>query len=163
MKNFLLYSCLLLVIMLASCEHSLVYSEYKATTNGSWSKDDIKEFEISEMDSIASHDVFILIRNDNTFPYSNLFLIAEYNTPDDQVVRDTLEFEMAQPDGTWLGKGFGSVFENKLWYRENIVFSKPGVYKIELSHAMRQNGKVDGIDNLIGITDVGIEVERREQ
>ena len=62
-----------------------------------------------------------------------------------------------------MGKGFGSVFENKLWYKENIVFSTPGVYKIELSHAMRQNGKVDGIDNLIGITDVGIEVERREQ
>ena len=163
MKRIPLYSFLLVMIMFASCEDSLVYSEYKATTNGSWSKDDIKEFEISELDSIAAHDVFILIRNDNTFPFSNLFLIAEFNTPDDLVVRDTLEFEMAQPDGTWLGKGFGSVFENKLWYRENIVFSKPGVYKIELSHAMRQNGKVDGIDNLIGITDVGIEIERREQ
>ena len=153
----------LLIMLFASCENSLIYSEYKATTNGTWSKDDVKKFEISELDSIAPHDVFILVRNDNTFPYSNLFLIAEFNTPDDQVVRDTLEFEMAEPDGSWLGKGFGSVFENKLWYKENIVFSTPGVYKIELSHAMRQNGKVDGIDNLIGITDVGIEVERREQ
>ena len=163
MNKIPLYSLLLSVILLSSCSDSLVYSEYKATSNGAWGKDDIKEFEISEMDSIASHDVFILIRNDNTFPYSNLFVIAEFNTPDDRVIRDTLEFEMAEPDGKWLGKGFGSVFENKLWYKENIVFSNPGVYKIELAHAMRQNGKVDGIDNLIGITDVGIEVERREQ
>ncbi len=163
MKKIPLYSFLLTAFILASCSNSLVYSDYKATSNGAWSKDDVKEFEISEMDSIASHDVYILIRNDNTFRFSNLFLIAELNTPDDRVVRDTLEFEMAEPDGKWLGKGFGSVFENKLWYKENIVFSIPGVYRIELSHAMRQNGKVDGIDNLIGITDVGIEVERREQ
>ena len=51
--------------------------------------------------------------------------------------------------------------QDKLWYKENIVFDQNGVYTIELSHAMRQNGKVEGIDNLMGITDVGIEVERR--
>ena len=151
--------CALLV--LGSCTDSLVYSEYKATTNGRWNKDDIKKFEVSEMDSVATHDVFIVIRNDNTFPFSNLFLIAELNTPDNQIIRDTLEYEMADPEGNWLGKGYGSIRENKLWYKENIVFDQNGVYTIELSHAMRQNGKVEGIDNLLGITDVGIEVERR--
>ena len=151
--------CALLV--LGSCTDSLVYSEYKATTNGRWNKDDIKKFEVSEMDSVANHDVFIVIRNDNTFPFSNLFLIAELNTPDNQIIRDTLEYEMADPEGNWLGKGYGSIRENKLWYKENIVFDQNGVYTIELSHAMRQNGKVEGIDNLMGITDVGIEVERR--
>ena len=163
MKKVLTCICLLAIIIIAACEDNLVYSKYRVTTNGSWSKDDMKEFEISEMDSIAPHDIFILIRNDNTYSFSNLFLIAELSTPDDEVVRDTLEFEMAEPGGNWLGKGFGSVFENKLWYKENVVFSTPGVYRIELSHAMRQNGKVDGIDNLSGITDVGIEVERRER
>lgn len=163
MKRSLVFFCFINLILLVSCGDSLVYSDYTATSNGSWSKDDIMEFELSEMDSLAPHDIFILIRNDNTYPFSNLFLIAELNAPGDRVVRDTLEFEMAEADGSWMGKGFGSVFENKLWYKENIVFSSPGVYRIELSHAMRQNGKVEGIDNLIGITDVGIEVERREQ
>ncbi len=162
--KFSTITCFLLaLILLSSCKDSLVYSEYKPTSNGSWSREDVKEFEISEIDSLDSHNLYIMIRNDNTFPYSNLFLIAELNTPDDRVVRDTMEFEMARPDGSWLGKGAGSVIENKLWYKENIVFTSPGVYKIQLSHAMRQNGKVEGINNLKGITDVGIEVERREQ
>lgn len=153
----------LLILGFTSCSDSLVYSEYRATTNGSWNRDDIKEFLISEMDSVVPHDIYIMVRNDYSFPYSNLFLIAELSTPDEEVFRDTLEYEMARPDGNWLGKGAGSVIENKLWYKENIVFTKAGVYKIQLSHAMRQNGQVDGIDNLKGITDVGIEVERREQ
>ena len=163
MKKALSYFCLSALFLIAACDDTLVYSKYRVTSSGSWSKDDIKEFEIGEMDSIAPHDIFILIRNDNTYPFSNLFLIAELTTPEAEVVRDTLEFEMAQPDGKWLGKGFGSVYENKLWYKENVVFSSPGVYRIELSHAMRQNGKVEGVNNLTGITDVGIEVERREQ
>ncbi len=154
---------LLLISLLGSCSDKLVYSEYRATTNGTWSKNDQKEFNISEMDSVTPHDIYIMVRNDHTFPFSNLFLIAELSTPDDQVFRDTLEYEMARPDGTWLGKGAGSILENKLWYKENVVFSNPGVYKLKLSHAMRENGKVEGIDNLKGITDVGIEIERREQ
>ncbi len=161
MRNILFVS--LITILFVSCTDTLVYSEYSATTNGSWNRDDIKRFEVKDLDSLSPHDVFIMVRNDNTFPYSNLFLIAEINTPNRQIIRDTLEYEMAKPDGQWLGKGFGSVLENKLWYKENIVFDDAGVYTIKLSHAMRQNGKVEGIDNLKGITDVGIEIERSKE
>ena len=161
MRSILFLS--LFAILFASCTDTLVYSEYSATTNGSWNRDDIKRFEVKDLDSLSAHDVFIMVRNDNTFPYSNLFLIAEIKTPDKRIIRDTLEYEMAKPDGQWLGKGFGSVLENKLWYKENIVFADAGVYTIELSHAMRQNGKVEGIDNLKGITVVGIEIERRKE
>ena len=154
---------LFLVGCFVSCNNSLQYSRYKATSSGIWAKDDIVSFELAEMDSVRSHNMFIMIRNDNTFPYSNLFLIAQMTTPDETVIRDTLEYEMAAPDGRWLGKGAGSIHENKLWYKENIVFSPPGVYTIEISHAMRQNGKVEGIDNLIGITDVGIEIELTDE
>lgn len=153
----------LFLLTLVSCSDALVYSDFQATTDGQWNKDDTKEFQISKMDSISAHDIFIMVRNDNTYPFSNLFLIAEINTPDSRVIRDTLEYEMASPDGNWLGKGKGSILENKLWFKENIVFSPSGVYTIRLSHAMRQNGQVQGIDNLIGITDVGIEIEVREQ
>lgn len=151
-----------LLLCMVSCSDTLVYSDYEATTNGSWNRDDVKIFEVKDLDSVVPHDVFIMVRNDNTFPYSNLFLIAELNTPDNRIIRDTLEYIMAEPDGKWLGKGFGSVLENKLWYKENIIFSDSGVYTIQLSHAMRHNGQVEGIDNLKGITDVGIEIERQE-
>ena len=146
------------IVSIVACDDSIVKTDFKATNNGSWNKDNIVEFSFSELDTIQKHHMYINLRNDNTFPYSNLFLIAVLEYPNVEIVTDTLEFTMAQPDGTWLGKGYGSIKENKLWYKENIVFPSSGVYTLRLSHAMRKNGNVDGIVNLEGITDVGYEI-----
>lgn len=151
---------LLALTCMVSCDDSIVKSEYRATDGGSWNKDNIITFTFSEMDTVQKHDMFITIRNDETFPYNNLFLIAELNFPSGDIVTDTLEYEMALPDGKWLGKGYGSVKENKLWYKEKIVFPSSGVYKLRLSHAMRKTGNIDGVVNLEGVTDVGFEITK---
>ncbi len=151
------------VVFMVSCDDSIVKSDFKATTNGSWNRDSIVEFNFSGLDTLQSHQMFINIRNDNTFPYSNLFLIAALEYPNGDTVTDTLEYLMAQPDGTWLGKGHGSIKENKLWYKENIVFPSSGVYTLRLSHAMRKNGNVEGDVNLEGITDVGFEIVKSNE
>jgi len=156
-KFFMIFA---LVVLASSCDTDLVRSEYRATDGGAWNKDNTFEFTFSEMDSIEAYDLFINVRNDATFPYSNLFLIAELEAPTGETVKDTLQYEMALPDGTWLGKGYGSIKENKLWYKENIVFPVPGVYNLRISQAMRKNGSINGVENLEGITDVGFEIER---
>ncbi len=156
MRNFLMV--LLVLGFLVSCDKGIVTSEYRAIDENSWSKDSIVEFAFSDTDTIQKHDIFINIRNDESYPYNNLFLIAELAYPTGDIVTDTLEYEMAQPDGKWLGKGRGSIKENKLWYKENIVFPRSGVYSVRISHAMRKNGNVDGVANLEGVTDVGFEV-----
>lgn len=151
---------LITLLMLVSCDSNVIKSEYRSLNNGIWNKDEVLEFSISEMDTLQEHDIFIMVRNDNTFDYSNLFLIAALTTPEGEVIKDTLEYTMALPDGTWLGKGNGSIKENKLWYKENIDFPSSGVYTIAISHAMRKNGSVAGIVGLQGITDIGIEVTK---
>lgn len=154
---------LLATFLLLSCETGLVKSEYKATDNGVWEKDNQIEFTFSELDSLSQYNMFINVRNDDTFPYNNLFLIAELIGPDGSVEKDTLEYQMADPDGSWLGQGYGSLKENKLWYKENIVFPSSGVYTLKVAHAMRKNGKVSGVEQLQGITDVGFEIEQRNK
>ncbi len=138
----------------------MVSSEYKSLNGAVWNKEEVLEFSFSEMDTVQEYNLFINVRNDNTFPYSNLFLITSLSTPEGEVLQDTLEYNMALPDGTWLGKGSGSLKENKLWYKENIVFPTSGVYTLEVSHAMRKNGNVQGIIALEGITDVGLEITK---
>ncbi len=131
--------------------------------NGSWSMDNPIKFEFSKLDSIQTHNMFINIRNDNTFQFNNLFLITELEYPNGNTLKDTLEYKMAEPSGEWLGKGLGSIKENKLWFQEKIVFDDSGVYKVNITHAMRKNGDVDGIYVLDGITDVGLEIEKSTQ
>ncbi|MEE9361815.1 MAG: gliding motility lipoprotein GldH [Cellulophaga sp.] len=151
---------LLVLISFISCNKNVVKSEYKTTIEGDWSKDNIIEFTFSEIDTTRNHHMFINIRNDEFYAYSNLFLIAELTFPNGETVKDTLEYEMALPDGQWLGKGKGSLKESKLWYKENIVFPSSGVYTLQIHHAMRKNGNVDGIVSLEGITDVGYQIEK---
>lgn len=151
------------LLVAVSCDGNLVYSEYRATDGGNWGKEESMHFEFNLSDSISRHDVFINIRNDDRFPYSNLFLIATLNFPNGQVVKDTLEYEMAYPDGRWMGKGAGSIKENKLWYKEKIIFPLKGVYTFDLEHAMRRNGSVEGVESLPGITDVGLEISKSNQ
>lgn len=158
------YLCILLgMALLASCNSDLVFSQYRATNGAAWGNDETVKFDFNAPDTISRHHLFINIRNDNQFPYSNLFLIATFSFPDGTTVKDTLEYEMALPDGTWMGKGMGSVKENKLWYKENIIFPFNGVYTLELVHAMRKNGSVEGIQSLPGISDVGLDIEKSKE
>lgn len=157
------WGALFSIALLFSCNENLVKSEFQATQNGTWNKDSIYQFSFSEIDTVQKHHMFITVRNDASFPYNNLFLIAELEFPSGETVKDTLEYEMALPDGTWLGKGYGSIKENKLWYKENIVFPTSGVYNLSLSHAMRRNGSVNGVESLQGVTDVGFEIEKSNQ
>ncbi|WP_047417710.1 gliding motility lipoprotein GldH [Cellulophaga sp. Hel_I_12] len=151
---------LLSVLVLVSCDSAVLKSEYRATTDGKWDKDAILEFSFSEVDTLKQHHIFINLRNDETYEFSNIFLIAELNYPNGASVTDTLEYEMTMPDGEWLGKGTGSIKENKLWYKENIVFPVKGVYTLKIGHAMRKNGAAKGIIDLDGITDVGYQIEK---
>ncbi|MFT4831972.1 MAG: gliding motility-associated lipoprotein GldH [Psychroserpens sp.] len=151
---------ILVLIVLVSCETNTVHSEYKATNDGYWNKDNTISFKFTEQDTLTKNNIFINIRNDETYSYSNLFLIAELNFPTGETIKDTLEYEMSKPDGEWLGTGQGSLKENKLWYKENVVFPVKGVYTLEISHAMRKNGSVKGIMDLKGITDVGFQIEK---
>lgn len=149
----------LIIFILIGCESNEVYSEYK-TLSDNWPLDETLEFSLPVLDSTETYNLFFNVRNSNDFKYSNLFLIAGIEFPNGKVIIDTLEYQMAQADGSWLGTGY-SVKENKLWYKENIRFFEAGSYKVSVRHAMRNNAAVTGVSKLEGITDVGIIIEKR--
>lgn len=155
------YLLIFLGALLTGCGNAVEFSEFHPLENGRWNRDDIAEFKTPELSSDQVYDFYINVRNDESFPYSNLFLITEMESPEGETTRDTLEYVMAEADGTWLGLGYGSIKENKLWYKENIKLPVSGVYTIRIEQAMRKNGSVEGISELEGITDVGLEIERR--
>lgn len=161
MRSVLSVSFLILTMVLfLSCDRNRVYDEYESLRG--WHKDSIVNFELNNIDSTKVYDLFINLRNNNDYKYSNLFLITEIKFPQGKVISDTLEYEMTKPNGEWLGTGFGDVKENKLWYKENVRFEESGTYEVSIQQAMRKNGEVDGILELEGITDVGFRIEKSD-
>jgi gliding motility-associated lipoprotein GldH len=152
---------LIAVVLFISCDSKRVYDRYESLPS-TWNKDSIITFKLDNVDSLQTYNLFINIRNNNDFAFSNLFLITEIQFPYGKVITDTLEYRMTTPSGEWLGTGFGDVKENKLWYKENVRFDEPGDYKVYIQHAMRKNGDEEGIKDLEGITDVGFRIENTQ-
>ncbi|NOY47100.1 MAG: gliding motility lipoprotein GldH [Chlorobi bacterium] len=161
MQNKLSWFFVILLFGFTSCDSNRVFDAYKSVPN-KWHKDSIIEFNITPPDSILPYDLFVNIRNTSDYKYSNLFLIVEMNFPNGKVVNDTLEYLMTKPNGAFLGTGFSDVKENKLWYKEGMIFSETGDYKVKIQHAMRENGNIKGVENLEGITDIGFRIEQTQ-
>jgi gliding motility-associated lipoprotein GldH len=154
-------SGLLIVVLWFSCNQNVVFDKYQSIEDA-WDKDKTIEFNFTAPDSTQSYNLFINLRNNNNYKFSNLFLIAELNYPNGKTLVDTLEYQMAKPSGEFLGTGAFSLKENKLWYKgfkEPFVFNELGNYQLKISQAMRQNGSVEGVKLLDGITDVGFRIE----
>lgn len=127
--------------------------------DGEWGADEVVEFKLPQLDSLKSYDLFVNIRNNNEYKFNNLFLILSMNFPHGKTITDTIEYRMANPDGSWMGQGIGNVKENKLLYKQSVSFLEEGIYSIDIAQAMRNNGNVEGVTKLEGITDVGFSVE----
>ena len=149
------------IFLLGSCDSNRVYDEYKSVPD-EWQKDSVISFKVTPKDSIKPYNLFVNIRNTNAYKFSNLFLIVEMVYPHGKTITDTLEYQMTKPNGELLGEGLTDIKENKLWYKgydKPFVFEELGDYKIKIQQAMRNNGDVDGVNKLEGITDVGFRIE----
>ena len=143
-----------------SCNDSTVFDIYKPISKTQWHKDSIISFDFNPIDTISTNSIYINLRNNDDYQYSNLFLIVGIDFPNNFSVIDTLEYEMADAEGKFLGSGFTDLKENKLEYKSNVVFPITGTYNISVQHAMRKSGDIEGISLLQGITDVGLRIEK---
>ncbi|WP_274474914.1 gliding motility lipoprotein GldH [Mangrovimonas aestuarii] len=162
MQNRILAILFIFAFVLVSCDSNQVYDNYKSLPNV-WNKDSVVSFKVNPPDSINGYNLFVNLRNNNGYKYSNLFLIVEMVYPHGKTIKDTLEYKMAKPNGELLGTGFADIKENKLWYKGYeypFVFSEKGEYTVNIQQAMREAGEVNGVANLEGITDVGFRIEK---
>ncbi len=151
--------------LIISCDSNAVFDVYKPVPD-QWHKDSIASFNFKAPDTLKNYDLYVQLRNTNDYKFSNLFLIVELNYPNGKVVKDTLEYKMAAPNGELLGTGFTDVKESKLWFRgfkNTFKFNEKGDYTVNIQHAMRNNGDVNGVENLEGITDIGFRVEQAQK
>lgn len=150
---------LLAAILLFSCDKKRVFDEYKSV-GSAWHKDSVVTFDLPVLDSTKKYNLFVNLRDNNNYPFNNLFLIVSLEMPNGFTKVDTLEYQMANPDGTLLGNGFTDIKESKLFYKEDVKFR--GNYKVHIKQAVRQSGKIPGVQELEGITDVGFRIEQKD-
>lgn len=155
--NLFILSCFACLSL--SCDDKQVFDSYQSVGK-SWHRDSIVTFEYEVKDTTEHYDLFLNLRANDQYPFSNIFLIASIESPAQKVKTDTLEYLMAAPDGKMLGNGFSDVKESKLWYKDNYRFTEMGVHTIRIEQALRKRNEIEGLDELDGIIDVGFRIEK---
>lgn len=151
---------LLVSILMISCDNISEFNQYKTVENNSWKSGETIDFIFQVKDTVLPKSLFINIRSNNDYEFSNLYLITELKFPNNTLVIDTLQYEMADASGKFLGNGFSAIKENKLFYKERKVFPVSGNYALKIRHAMRKNGAINAVESLFGIQDVGFSIEK---
>lgn len=153
MKNRV-YLFLIISFIFNSCQPENIHFEEVARIDNSWKKNEYKSFSIPIKKIEKKHDLYLIIRNNNQYPYRNIYLFTKLKSPKGEVLIDTLEYQLADPAGKWLGYGMGEIKQNTLVYKENISLQDTGIYQFQVIHAMRE-------DNLKGIEDISLMVEKK--
>ena len=142
---------LLLVILAVGCQGPYFESYEKIDPSG-WHQDSIAKFNFEINDSLQAYNLFIDVRNQGAYEYSNLWLFIDIMAPDSSAMRDTVQITLAQPDGAWIGKGTSGIFDLQYVYRQNVLFPITGTYSMNIEQAMRD-------EKLIGIHNIGIKID----
>lgn len=152
MKNFA--SLLILIsLVLFACNANRVYEDYYTTASDGWHKDSTAAFTFEISDTSSLYNLYINTRNLENYGYSNLWLFTSITAPDGSVLGDTVEFQLALPNGKWTGKGTSGVYHNQYIYRQEVYFPMSGAYTFSINQGMRET-RLDGLRN------VGISVEK---
>ena len=77
-KMFSKIAFLGIVFVLFSCDKQQIFDEYREF-DGTWKKNDKASFTFEQKDTVSKYNFFINIRNNNDYPYNNLFVIAKLN------------------------------------------------------------------------------------
>lgn len=148
----------LIIFSFLSCGQDRIFDSYKTIPN-QWDKDSLIMFEFDLKSS--SYNSFINVRTDQSYMFNNLFLIITVHDSIKIIMKDTLEYKMANSDGKLLGKKFLNTYENKLVHKESAKFEN-GKYLVTIQHAMRKINKVSGLKLLDGIINIGYRIEKEK-
>lgn len=149
-KQIGFYLCVLMLLI--SCRPEVLYDQYQIIEHTVWEKD--KEYYFTFMvDEIeVPYDLTLEIRNNNLYPYQNLWLFCNEEPPVGTLRRDTIECLLADDFGKWYGQGI-SLFQLSIPLKKNHYFTHKGQYTFSFKQGMRT-------DQLKGIQELGFRVSK---
>ena len=136
-----------------ACSNPVYYEKYQ-TIDNPWDKNKELFFTCEIDDPNASYCLSLHIRNNNLYPYQNLWLFFGEEQPGGNVVRDTIECILADNFGKWFGSGI-SIYQLKFPMRTSYNFPKEGSYTFTIRQGMRD-------EHLKGIEQIGLRIEKNK-
>jgi gliding motility-associated lipoprotein GldH len=156
-SNRLLFcsTCIVICVCLSACDKSRIFEENVPIPDTGWDSSNVIRFNVDIQDPSTPANFYINVRNSDGYPYSNLFLFVKTKFPNGKQSNDTLECQLADENGKWIGKGIGDIYDNQIPFKRNVRFPLAGTYTFEIAQGMRS-------DKIPLIMDIGLRIEKAE-
>ena len=151
MLNRIIY-VLLFVFVFFSCKKENFYHHSERIPSEGWELGKSYHFEDSlKSDAPEIFNLKLNLRHNPNYQYLNLWLYIRTSTSDDMVRFDTVNWTIADPNGHWLGTGWGSLYSLSHTLPDLTIIDTSSTrwFKIDI-----QNGLKD--KHLKGVEDIGV-------
>ncbi len=145
-----------LIFALVGCGKKPMYAETHEFANGLWSSGEMPVFEFETTDSVKSYDLSFLLRVNTEYDFQNIWILMHTEKPDGSLSTDTVNVQLSDERGRWLGKKSGAVYSYQAIFGRGHKFNLLGKYKIRMEHAVME-------PNLRGVLDLSLMVEESEK
>lgn len=151
--------CILAALASGGCRPGPEYQDHFTIPGNAWKSDFRPEFrfEIAGSDTATPYQVFMIIRHTADYRYQNIWVNLDSKAPGDSTwTLNRAELTLAAPNGQWLGRGLGGIYEQRVpvnTIANPAYFRRAGAYAIRLTQDMRD-------DPLADVITVGIRLEK---
>lgn len=158
MRNILIcliFSCIV------SCDTNPLYIKYNSL-NGGWLKDSVQHFSFPNGDKSILTNSYLMLRVNQKYRYNNIFVIITVTNSNGTILRDTIEYKVADNFGKFIGSKMINIYELSLPHKKGIQLMPKENYFINVEHAMRNADETVGVERLEGVLDVGYKFEKEK-
>lgn len=146
-----------MLLLGASCVNNNSYQKQVSFTTAEWSSEDMPVFEYEITDTTATYQSQLLLRHDDTYPFSNIWVKIYMQKPSDSTYTDSFhrEVTLADNEGYWLGDDQGAMWVYRIPITSSKLQTYPsaGMYKVRIKQLMRK-------DPLPAVLNVGWRVDK---
>ena len=146
---------IILWVFITACDDSRYYEKNTDFEKGYWLISDKPSFEFEIIDPSLQYNLYITLRNESDYPYSNLYFTYKLMDDNGSLIKKDLtsEFLFDKKLGKPLGEsGLGDIYNHRFSLLNDFTFPHPGKYTLSYDQFMRT-------DTLSGILSVGLRIE----
>ena len=152
LKRLKLFLILFIALTISSCVDNSIVDVYKEISRRNWSYIKKVSIPVQIDDAGKPYNLYMNLRHTADYRYSNIFVRIHQIEPGGKKTTERKEFQLAYPDGEWLGSGAGNLYSYRLLFRKKYKFPSTGKYVFEFEQNMRDNP-------LREVRDVGMRIE----
>lgn len=145
----------IIVLLVGACAPNQVIEQADSLPNAMWAYQDTIWVEASIEDTATAYDLYLAIRHNQDYPYSNLWVHVQtfYPSGATGLLKEQL-FIGNNEEQRWNTECMHDICNGLLPIVQGVRFSEMGDLRFAITHIMRTNP-------LPGVMDVGLRIERQ--